>query len=116
MANVVRVSLSVVLSLYLVSCAAALVGGAFYKVSKTREQKRQFMKDFNETNLERQKLGLQPLDLCTEKYNFDEKWAKDDPECKVRVEKYEAGDKSALGNPELKSTEESQPKEKSKEK
>jgi len=35
--------------------------------------------------------------LCTEKYYFDEGWAKEDPNCKVRIEAYEAGDTSALG-------------------
>lgn len=89
------------ISISCMSCAAALVGGAFYKVSKTREEKRKFMSEYNQTNLERQKLGLAPLDLCTEKYNFDEKWAKDDPPCKKRVEAYEAGDKTALGTSEL---------------
>lgn len=82
-------------------CAAALVGGAFYHSSKTKKEKRAFMETFNDTNLKREKAGLQPLDLCTEKYNFDEGWAKDDPGCKTRVEAYEDGDKRALGNPIL---------------
>ncbi len=79
------------------SCAAALVGGAFYKSSKTREQKRVFLEDFHKNNIEREKAGLQALDLCTEKYQFDEDWAKEDTQCKKRIEKYEAGDTTALG-------------------
>jgi len=39
--------------------------------------------------------------LCTEKYYFDEGWAKEDPDCKERIEAYEAGDYSALGTQEL---------------
>ena len=62
-----------------------------------------------EANLEREKAGLPMLDLCTEKYHFDEKWAKEDPECKKRIEAYEAGDKSALGNAELAPTKVNQP-------
>jgi hypothetical protein len=54
------------------------------------------MANYNNTNLERMKAGLSPLDLCTEKYNFDEGRAKDDPECKKRIEAYKAGDKNAL--------------------
>ena len=83
------------------SCAPTLIGAVAYKTSKTREQKQQFLKNFNEMNLEREKAGLPPLDLCTEKYHFDEKWAKEDPECKKRIEAYEAGDKTALGTSQL---------------
>jgi hypothetical protein len=84
------------------SCAAALVGGMFYKSSKSKEAKQKFMTNFQQTNLEREKAGLEPLDLCTEKYYFDEGWAKDDPDCKARVERYEAGDTKALTHQQLK--------------
>ena len=32
-------------------------------------------------------MGLEPLDLCTEKYNFDKYWAMEDPNCKEVVNK-----------------------------
>lgn len=83
------------------SCAAALVGGAFYKSSKTKQAKKEFMDNFNKTNIEREKLGLPPLDLCSEKYQFDEGWAMDDPICKKKIEAYEAGDKNALNPSQL---------------
>lgn len=82
-------------------CIPTLIGAAVYKSSKTRQAKEGFIEQFNQTNYEREKAGLAPLDLCTEKYGFDKKWADDDPICKERIERYEAGDKSALGHPTL---------------
>lgn len=40
------------------------------------------MAEYNRINLEGEIVGLPPLDICTEKYYFDEGWAKDDPEWK----------------------------------
>jgi hypothetical protein len=87
---------AVTIPVSLISSAAALVGGAFYNSNKSNEEKREFIENFNKNNIEREKAGLAPLDLCTEKYQFDEGWAKDDPQCKKRVEAYEAGDENAL--------------------
>lgn len=61
------------------------------------------MAQFNQTNIEREKAGLAPLDLCTEQYHFDKKWADNDPTCEERIIRYESGDKSALGHPQLES-------------
>jgi len=72
-----------------------------YRHSETKRTNEKFMEQFNQTNIERKKAGLPPLDLCTEKYHFDEKWADDDPECKERISRYEAGDTTALGNRKL---------------
>lgn len=82
-------------------CVPTLIGAAVYKSSKTRQAKESFVEKFNQTNYEREKAGLPPLDLCTEKYSFDKKWADDDPICAERIERYEAGDASALGHPTL---------------
>jgi len=82
-------------------CIPTIIGAAVYKSSKTRQAKESFIEQFNQTNLEREKAGLPPLDLCTEKYGFDKKWADDDPVCAERIAKYEAGDKTALGHPTL---------------
>ena len=76
-------------------CIPTIIGAAVYKSSKTRQAKESFIEQFNATNLEREKAGLPPLDLCTEKYGFDKKWADDDPVCAERIAKYEAGDKTA---------------------
>ncbi len=72
-----------------------------YKYTQTKMTNEKFMEHFNKTNIEREKAGLPPLDLCTEKYHFDEKWADDDPECRERISRYEAGDTTALGNTKL---------------
>lgn len=96
----------VIVALFCSGCAAALVGGAFYKSSKTREGKERFIAQFNQTNIEREKAGLPPLDLCTEKYHFDKKWADNDPICEERIIRYEMGDTTALGNPQIEFIEE----------
>ncbi|MGH7799347.1 MAG: hypothetical protein ACREOW_01795 [Thermodesulfobacteriota bacterium] len=92
---------SIVCSVLLIGCVETLIAGSFYRSSKQKQAKQEFMENFNQTNVEREKAGLQQLDLCTEQYHFDEGWAKNDPECKKRVEAYEAGDKNALGIPQL---------------
>jgi len=89
------------LLVFAAGCIPTIIGAVAYKSSKTRQAKESFIEQFNETNLEREKAGLPPLDLCTEKYNFDKKWADDDPICAERIAKYEAGDKTALGHPTL---------------
>ncbi|MBX7149966.1 hypothetical protein K1X76_12930 [bacterium] len=78
------------------NCAAALVGGAFYKSSKTKEQRQEFMTSFQKTNSERQAAGFKPLDWCSEVYKFDPGWANNDPQCNARIKAYEKGDKNAL--------------------
>ena len=45
------------------------------------------MHKFNTTNMERTQDGLPPLDLCTEKYNFDKYWAMEDPKCKEVIKR-----------------------------
>ena len=63
-------------------CAAVLVGGLIYKSTRTRAEKREFMQDFRHTNMEREKAGLEPLDLCREMYMFDRGWAWEYKECR----------------------------------
>jgi len=89
------------LIMFCTSCVPVLIGSVAYHAVKSKKEKREFMDNYNKTNIEREKVGLPPLDLCTEKYHFDEGYAKDDPPCKKRVEAYEAGDTTALGHPEL---------------
>lgn len=87
--------------IFLSGCIPTIIGASVYKSSKTRESKERFMAEFNKTNIEREKAGLPPLDLCTEKYYYDKKWADNDPICDERIIRYESGDKSALGHPQL---------------
>lgn len=82
-------------------CVAALVGGAVaggyvYHDAKKREVRESFMANYRYHNLEREKSGLEPLDLCTEKYHFDRNWARENYNCRRRINQYEAGDLSAL--------------------
>lgn len=97
---------SICVGLLLSGCIPTIIGAAAYKSSKTRQAKEQFIAQFNQTNIEREKAGLPPLDLCTEKYSFDKKWADDDPVCADRIAKYEAGDPTALGPPQMVTQEE----------
>ena len=92
-----------------VSCVETMIASYAYRSGKTRQAKEQFLASYNQTNLEREKAGLAPLDLCTEKYHFDKKWADDDPICEERIAKYEAGDKTALGHPVLEVKEPAEP-------
>lgn len=94
--------LSMIIGILSSSCVETLIASSVYKSSKTRQAKQEFMADFNQTNIEREKAGLPPLDLCAEQYHFDKKWADNDPVCAERIAKYEAGDTTALGHPELK--------------
>lgn len=60
---------------------AAIATYAYHDVGQT-DARQKFMAEYNKNNIEREKAGLQPLDLCTEKRHFDEDWANDDPACK----------------------------------
>lgn len=77
-------------------CLPVLIGGAFYHDAKKKKTRQEFIESFRQTNLEREKAGLEPLDLCTEKYGFDRAWAMKDPGCRERIKRYEAGDRTAL--------------------
>lgn len=77
-------------------CAAALVGGAFYKGSKTKGQRQEFVTQLQKTNMEREEKGLKPLDWCSEAYRFDEGYADNDTQCAKRIKAYKAGDATAL--------------------
>lgn len=92
--------LSIILGLYLTGCcpvlAGSVAGGAFYKSTKTKTQKKEFTESFREINMERESRGLKPLDWCSECYKFDPGWARQQKPCIEKIERYEEGDKSAL--------------------
>ena len=69
---------------FIQGCAAALVGGLLYGAAKSKEQKREFLTEYNRNNTERESKGLKPVDLCEAKVAFDTDWAFEDKECKER--------------------------------
>jgi hypothetical protein len=91
-----RVTLAAALLLVTTGCAAVVAGGLIMKSSKTKGQKQEFMNRLQQTNLEREKAGLKPLDWCSEAYKFDQNWAASDPECAARIARYRKGDLMAL--------------------
>lgn len=88
----------ILMSLVMITCgcAAVLVGGAFYKGSKTKGQRQEFTTQFQKNNTERESKGLKPLDWCSEAYKFDEGWANNDETCAKRITAYKAGDTKTL--------------------
>lgn len=66
-------------------CLATFVGGAFYYSAKSKKAKQEFIANFNETNIKRESAGLEPLDICESKFNFDPGWAKQDPVCRDKL-------------------------------
>ena len=78
--------LLVLLSISISGCVPLIAGGMLYSSVKSNQEKKEFLNNFNMTNIERSNMGLEPLDLCTEKYNFDKYWAMEDPNCEEVVE------------------------------
>jgi hypothetical protein len=78
------------------ACLPVLVGGLILKSSKSNAEKREFITRLQNTNMDRERLALKPLDVCSEKYKFDAGWAAEDPVCLKRIKQYQAGDHSAL--------------------
>ena len=78
------------------ACVPVLVGGLILKSSKSNAQKREFITQLQNTNMERERQGLRSLDVCSEKYKFDQGWAQEDPVCLERIRRYQAGDQNAL--------------------
>jgi len=80
----IRIITALFLILTLGGCAAAAVGGYAYVSADKREQRQEFLADFQANNLEREKQGLEPLEFCTELRRFDNDMWEDDPECQGR--------------------------------
>lgn len=77
-------------------CVPVLIGGAFYHDAQKKKSREQFLIGFYQTNADRESNELVPLDLCTEKYHYDRAWARKDPTCRQRIDRYEDGDTTAL--------------------
>lgn len=84
-------------TLFSLNCAPVLVGGMIAKSSSTRKQRQLFMENLNKTNLEREKAGLLPLDVCIAKYQFDKGWAMKDSGCKKILNAYIRGEIDIYG-------------------
>lgn len=97
MKRVAGLLLILVLCFSMTGCIAVAAGAiGAYSGSKKREVREKFLAEIRSENLEREKAGLKPLDLCTEMYRFDRDWARKYPDCKERIKAFEAGDRSAL--------------------
>lgn len=86
----------------LINCWPALIGSVTYKVAKTAgakttHERQEFLTKFHQTNLEREKAGLLPLDLCIAKYQFDTGWAKKDAGCREKIATYLRGEMDEFG-------------------
>src|SRR5258707_4190062 len=66
-------------------CLPVLVGGIIWKSSKSSNEQKEFLQELNRLNLEREKAGLKPLDVCTEMYHFDPGWAQSNDDCKEKI-------------------------------
>jgi len=75
------------LTILISSCVPIIAGGMIYGSVKSKKEKQKFMHNLIMTNMERTQNDLPPLDLCTEKYNFDKYWAMEDPKCKEVVKR-----------------------------
>lgn len=95
-----RLRLLLTLAMFLSStgCAPVLIGGLFYQDGQRRKTRQRFIDNFRSVNLKREISGLQPLDPCEEKYQFDRRWAMKDPNCRDRIKRYEAGEKGAFNS------------------
>jgi len=67
------------------------------KSSRTKHEKQEFLTNFHQTNLEREKAGLPLLDLCIAKYQFSKGWAMKDGTCKSKIHAYLRGEIDEYG-------------------
>ncbi len=74
-----------------------MVGGMISKSIKSKHEKQEFLTSFYQTNLEREKAGLLPLNLCIAKYQFDPGWARQDGACKGIIQAYINGSVVVFG-------------------
>lgn len=89
-------------TVFCINCLPVLVGGLIYKSTKTNQEKQIFLTEFNQNNVEREKAGLPPLDLCIAKYQFDEGWARESKACEKKIAAYERGEIDECGLPKKK--------------
>lgn len=76
----------IILSILLSGCIPVLVGGLMMQSSKSDTDKKEFLTELNRVNIEREKAGLKPLDICIEVYHFDPGWAEEMADCKEKID------------------------------
>ena len=64
--------------------------------SRDYHSRRKFRQDLQRASAERIKQGLSPLDLCSQSYWKNRRWAMKVDDCEERVRRWESGDSSAL--------------------
>ncbi len=69
------------------ACVPVIIGAAVAGHSSSNKTKQKWTADFNQTNIDRQKQHLPPLDYCEELLKFNKSWAKDNKECKEQLKK-----------------------------
>ena len=97
MKKVFAVLVILVFTLSCFNCVPVMVGGLITKSIKSKQEKQEFLANFNQNNLEREKAGLLPLNLCIAKYQFDPRWAKDDKSCSGIIQEYINGSVDEFG-------------------
>ncbi len=83
-------------AMFCLNCTPLIIGGAI--TSSTNKNAQQvFLSEFYKNNLEREKAGLCPLDLCIAKYQFDKYWALEDSECRKIISAFKRGEIDQYG-------------------
>ena len=80
--KIASTALVAMVALLVQGCAAVAVGSYAFDKSGKRETRQKYFQEFNKTNIEREKNGLKPLELCAYKASVDKEWAEEDENCK----------------------------------
>lgn len=80
-----HVHILILTCLFLVSCVPALIIAGATSSSSSKKSKVAWESNFRETNLEREKAGLEPLDWCEEAFKMKKSWATKDTDCKAKL-------------------------------
>ena len=94
--NALRITTVLLCALSLSGCSVALLAGPLNRKAKSDGEKASFDASLVRINADRAKAHQPPLDWCSETYKWDPGWAMDNAECAKRVERFEAGDRTAL--------------------
>lgn len=63
------------------ACLPTIVAGAVAATNSSKKTKAKWEADLRQTNLEREKAHLKPLDWCDEAYKTNKHWAKKNKDC-----------------------------------
>ena len=65
--------------------------------AKTNEQRQEFVRDLHTNIALWREAGMWPLDLRTEKYEFDKYWTRQDPECNEKFKEFDKDEEDTAG-------------------